>query len=854
MEGVALFIVLIVLQLFLMLQTFICTCKGWAVFFCLLLSARMVCGQGSAMTRGKVVNKFTEEPLPFATVYWKYADHGVMTDSAGEFKLKRSTRTSDTMIVRYVGYVTKAIPLAATDQEPLVIQMEATMNVGVEVKAKMDKGLVWWRQVVAHRPENAPGHYNSYYAELYNKLEIDLSNINKQRWERSRIMKPYTFVTQRVDTTSETKPFLPVFLSESVSDYYVAGSPSKVREEIRALNTSGIKNESVMQYLGGINQKINTYDNYLSIFGREFISPVSNVGDRYYHYKGLDTVIQNGQQYFHLAFTPRREGENLFSGDCWIQASTWALQKISLSVSGAVNINFVKRLDIIQEFSQRNEKEWVVTKDRFIVELAFLGKEKTTFIGRKTTLYRNIAVDQDFIVRKLNENRRKEELVIPDSATVIGKNYLEQHRPDPLTTNEKHAITLVDTLKSMPAFKKLSNTVTFLVDGHIKMGNVEIGPWYKWISRNRIEGLRFRFDLGTTPEFSRNLRLYGYLAYGTKDESLKGKMAVAYIWPGDKGWSTLASYKDDLDNNQRGFNGEEVSLDNIFGQLVRRHGIPQKFTREQEMQLTVRKRFPEQFSLQGTVSRSQYTTYDPLPPHSIFRSSPNDRSHIVNAEFRLGFRYAPGEKEIRTFRKTRRVKSNQPVIDVAYAVAPAGVLNSRYQYHKVNFSIQQQFPLNRWGRVNYMIYAGRIFADKLPFVLLQIHPGNETYYYNKDAFSLMNKYEFVSDRYAGFNIEHNFNGKLLNLLPFMRKTGIRQFWNAKAVIGDLSHANRVYNQIEYGRYGMRSLDGKVYTELGTGFDNIFRFFRVDAVWRLYPQKGNVSYSSFGLFGSFRLQF
>nr|WP_246496578.1 DUF5686 and carboxypeptidase-like regulatory domain-containing protein [Chitinophaga varians] len=836
-----------------MLQTLVCTLKGWVVLFCLLLSANQVWAQHSATTSGRVVNKFTEEPLPFATVYWKAAGYGVMTDSAGYFKLARSSRREDTLVVRYVGYDQKMVPLAATEVSSLLVQLEATMKLGVEVKAKMDKGLVWWRQIVAHKGANAPGHYDSYYAELYNKLEIDVSNINKQRWEKSRLMKPYSFVTRRIDSTSEQTPFLPVFLSESVSDYYVSGSPSRVREEIRAVNSSGIKNESVMEYMGGINQKINTYHNSMLVFGREFISPLSSIGDRYYNYKGLDTVTQHGEQFYHLAFTPKQEGENLFAGDCWIQASTWAIQKISLSVVGAVNINFVKRLDIIQEFTQQREKEWVVTKDRFVVELAPLGKSRTTFIGRKTTLYSHITTNQDFITAKLNTNRRNEEVVIPDSATTGGKAYMEQHRPETLTRNEKHAITLVDTLKSLPSFRRLSNTITFLVDGHIKLGKVEIGPWYKWVSRNRVEGPRVRFDLGTTAEFSRNWRLNGYLAYGMKDESLKGKMAVSYTWPKDNGWQVFASYKDDLDNNQRGFNGEEVSLDNIFGQLVRRRGIPQKFIREADMRVSAIKQFPQEFSLQGTVSRTCYTTFEPLPPHKIFLSGEHEK--VVNTEFQLKFRYAPGEKEVRTFRKTRRVRSNLPVTEIAYSLAPSGVLDSKYQYHKVSMSVRQQFNLTGWGRINYMVYAGQIFADKLPFMLLQVHPGNETYYYNKEAFSLMNKYEFFSDRYAGVNIEHNFNGKLLNLLPFMRRTGVRQFWNVKSVIGDLSHRNRVYNQMEYSRYGMRSLNGNIYTEVGTGFDNIFRFFRVDAVWRFYPQPSSTKHNAdFGVFGSFRLQF
>ncbi|WP_160715092.1 DUF5686 and carboxypeptidase-like regulatory domain-containing protein [Chitinophaga solisilvae] len=801
---------------------------------------------------GKVVSGFSQEPLPYATVYWKAGGFGCMTDSIGRFSLNSSHYTGDTLVVRYVGYLVARIPAPAPGQQAdLLIQLETAVKDAVEVKGKMNRGLVWWRQIVARKPENAPGHYDSYHAQLYNKLEIDISNLNKTRWQHSGMLKPFRFVLQQVDSTSENQAFLPVFLSESISDYYVSSEPARVREEIRALHSGGIKNESVMEYLGGINQKINAYQDYMMVFGREFISPVSVAGDRYYHYRALDTVVRNGEQYFHLAFSPKREGENAFSGDCWIQASTWALQKITLSVNGAVNINFVKRLDIIQEYSPLNKKEWAVTKDRCVVELAPLGKEKATFIARKTTLYQQIKINEPYISERLNANRKKEEVVIADSATGAGAGYLAQHRPEALTVNERNAITLVDTLKSLPAFKSLSDKITFLFDGHIKLGKIEIGPWYKWLSRNRVEGLRMRFDLGTTPAFSRNLRLFGYLAYGTRDESLKGKLAMAWELPGNGGYSILASYKDDLDNQQRGFNGEEVSLDNIFGQLIRRRGIPQKFIREREMKFSLTKKLPMNFSLQGTLSRSCFTTYTPLPPHQIY----NDRGQVINTELLLKARYAPGEREIRTFRKTRRMRSNLPVVEAAWSVATAGVLNSHYNYQKVSLSVAQKFRIPQWGQVSYLLYGGRIFSDRLPFMLLHIHPGNETYYYNKEAFSLMNKYEFISDRYAGLSIEHNFDGKLLNLLPFMRRTGIRQFWNLKAVTGDLSPENRSYNRFEFPAYGMRSFRGKVYTEVGTGLDNIFHFFRVDAVWRFYPNGAATSHpANFGLFGSFRLQF
>jgi Family of unknown function (DUF5686)/CarboxypepD_reg-like domain len=839
-----------------MLRTYNCIGNRLIFCFCLLLIVRKINAQHPVMVTGKVVSKFTEEPLPFATVYWKAGGYGCMTDSIGHFSLKRSHYTIDTLVIRYVGYQLALVPATVADQQPaLHIQLETVMKAGVEIKGKMDRGLVWWRQIVAHKPQNAPGHYETYYAELYNKLEIDISNLSKTRWQHTSMLKPFRFVLEREDTTSESKPFLPIFLSESICDYYVTSSPPRVREEIKALHSGGIRNESVMDYLGGIHQKINSYQDYMQIFGREFVSPVGITGNKYYNYKALDTVLRNGEQYFHLAFSPKREGENLFQGDCWIQASTWALQKISMSISGAVNINFVKRLDIIQEFTALNGKEWVVMKDKFIVELAPLGKEKTTFIARKTTHYQHIKVNDTTINSKMAANRQKEEVIIADSATATGNAYWQQHRPETLTSNEALAITLVDTLKSMPAFKSLSQKATFLFDGHIKMGKVEIGPWYKWVSRNPVEGIRLRFDLGTTMDFSRNLRLSGYLAYGTRDESLKGKIGMVWNLPGKSGYSILASYKDDLDNRQRGFNGEEVSLDNIFGQLIRRRGIPQKFIREQEMKFSIIKKLPMNFSLEGTMQRNCFSTFAPLPPHKIFLPENDVRDHVTNTAFELKARYAAGEREIRTLRKTRRVRSNLPVVEASWSIAAAGVLDSRYSYEKVGLSVSHRFRIPRWGQVNYMVYGGKIFADKLPFMLLQIHPGNETYYYNKEAFSLMNKYEFISDQYAGINIEHNFDGKLLNLLPFMRKTGIRQFWNVKSVIGDLSLKNRAYNKIEFPGYGMHSFKGNVYTEVGTGLDNIFHFFRVDAVWRFYPNGAATSHpAGFGVFGSFRLQF
>ncbi|BAV08070.1 CarboxypepD_reg-like domain-containing protein [Filimonas lacunae] len=809
---------------------------------------------------GVVIHGFTKDPVTFASVHWKIGGFGNITDSIGRFTIKPSLFKSDTLLITFVGYkeVKIALQTLLQHKEELIVSMEtAPEKEGAVVKTKFNKGLRWWKALVAHKKENAPTHYSSYYCELYNKLEIDISNLKKEQFDKHKLLKPMSFVWNDVDSTSEAKPFLPVFLTETLSDYYSSPHPDKQREEIKAIHTSGIKNESVMEYLGGMSQKVNTYSDYITLFGKEFISPASSVGDKYYNYKGADTQVINGEKYFHLLFSPRQEGENVFSGDCWLHSTSWALYRISLEASATANINFVTRLNISQEFTRLNEQQWVVAKDKFIVALSPFSKDKLSFIGRKSSTYRKVKVNETFIVDKLQTNNKREEVVIADSAQEQDKTFWSAQRSEPLSLNEQHAYRLIDTLRELPAFKKLSNTVTFIIDGHKKLGKIEIGPWYRWISGNQLEKLRLRFDLGTTEAFSKQLRLYGYLAYGYRDGTWKGQAAASWNLPGHGGWNISPSFIHDLDNGRTRFNDEDVTTDNMFSQLLRRHGIRQKFIRTSQTRLAITKTFPNNFSVQVAGTRSDFETFTPLPPKDIF--SLNSKGSIVNAEASIKLRYAPGEKLIKTHRRSHSLKNWMPVTELKYSIARPNMMGSEYTYDKIQMSVSQNFRIPRWGQVSYMAYGGRVFGQQIPFMLLEIHPGNEIYYYSKDAFNLMNRFEYISDRYAGINLEHNFEKKLLNIIPFMRKTRMRQFWNFKTVWGNLGKENRGFNRIEYGAYHLRTLDGNRYTEVGTGLDNIYKFFRIDFVWRFAPPvktptlPGYVQ-QRFGVFGSFKLQF
>lgn len=821
-----------------------------------------------ANLRGKVMNDFTKEPIAFASIYWKRAGVGTTSDSAGNFILKLSQHLDDTLVVSYVGFadVYKRIKNTTKDTARMeLIMRDLKMANTVEVKSKFNKGMRWWKLIVTNKVRNNPYKYRNYAYELYNKMELDISNVSRTYFTDKKLLKPFVFLLDNIDSVSDQKPFLPIYMTEALSDYYYSVDPHRVREEIKAAKTDGLKNESMLQFIGGINQKVNVYENFTNAMGKEFISPLSDVGDKYYNYKGADTQYISGQRYLHLLFTPKREGENTFSGDCWIHGGNWGIYKIVLNISSTANINYVNRLSIVQEFSLRPDSAWMFAKDKTVVDFTPFGKEKLSFIARRTSTYKNVSVNDIRIDQKLAKNEQKEEVVVAENARSKDKVFWNDQRHEELSINEKKVYKMMDTIKTIPAFIQYTKVLTFIFDGHKKFGAIEIGPWYKWVSGNKHERFRMRFDLGTTEQFSKNLRLHGYLAYGFKDGAFKGRADVTYKLPGDKGITLFTSYTHDLDNGRTRYNDEDITTDNIFSQLIRRPGVPQKFLGVDEVKLSINKEWKSKFSAQPFFTRSEYTTFNPLPTTRSLVSR-TTQENIVSSELGIRLRYAPGEKTFSRHRKEIKLKSNLPIFETRAAWGIQNVLKSNYQYLRLSSNITQSVRVPRWGKLNYMLYGGHIAThEPLPFMLLEIHPGNEIFYYNKQSFNLMNRFEYISDKYAGINIEHNLEKKIINLIPFMRKSNMRQFWNFKSVWGNLSDSHRSINIRDYYyEYRFRSLRGGFYTEIGTGFENIFKLLRIDLVWRnaplrnippgLNPMLFKSNTNDFGIFGSVRLQF
>jgi hypothetical protein len=825
------------------------TSKFTIAVLLILFISPSVAGQSITIT-GKIIDAHTKEPVSYASVYFTRLKAGKTSDSAGNFSFYFNNFTKDTLVVSYIGFDLYKVPVSQLqDNKPLNIQLQrGGLNNVVVVRSNVNKGLFLWKKIMSKKKQYNRYDLTNFSYEAYNKLEVDIKNFNATKARKNFLLKSFGFIFDNIDSTSEAVPFLPAYLTETLSDYAFQNSPKRIYENVKASNTKGFKNESFSRLLGVMDQNVNIYNNFVNVMDKDFISPFNDNGDSYYNFSVPDTQIVNGKKIFHFVFRPKRIGQNTFEGDAWVTERTFQITKITLYLGKDANINYIDRISVFQEYLPVNDSVIFLNRDKFFADFRVLGKNSLTLIGRKTTSYKNIIINSDSLTNAFKEQHIEEVVKTEKGVTLKSDSAWNMLRHDTLSKNEKAIYTTIDKLMEMPKFQKLQTNLKFLFGGYRNIGKFEIGPWFNWISGDTVQGTRLRFDLGTNKKLFKNIYLHGYLAYGFRDQRLKGLAEAFWILQREPRRIRLhLSYQNDVDNgiSQVG----QVSQDNIFSLAIRKPGISRKLINVKDFRFEVFNELGKGFSTEWFISHRQYTPLLNLPSLKTFTT--NSGTPLTNFEVALKLRFAYLERFIETDYNRYSLGTKYPVIEAMFSKGIAGVFNSAYNYSKYSLLIKDMMKISPYGTLYYRVYGGKINGS-MPFTNLENHPGNDLYYYNPFAFSLMNRFEYLSDKYAGVNIEHNLGSGLFRFIPLTRKLKWRQFYTAKTLWGSLSNENFALNN---KTNTFKTLNGKTYIEVGAGIDNIFKVFRLDFVWRLSP---SVTYAGkqnkFGVFGSFQIQF
>lgn len=813
--------------------------------------------------RGIVIDKETKEPLPFVAIAFKGTSIGTTTDFDGKYELSSQFAT-ETLEVSFIGYTTFTTTVKLGEKQLVDIELASeaiTFDKEVVVKAKKKRyrkknnpAVDLMRKVIGQKKDNALSNYDHYEYDKYEKVELDINNIT-DKFKARKAFKKFQFIFDFVDTSDVNgKPYLPIFLQEINSKVYYSKEKKKKREYREAIKATKLENhldeESVTTIMDYLYDEIDIYSGNTILMGNQFTMPLSAIALDFYRFYIIDTMDYQGKKAIDMAFIPKVKGNFGFNGNLYIALdTTYQLLKVKMGVVDDINLNFVQDLLIEQEFSPGPNGKYIISKDKIVVDYNLTKKGIGAF-GTRVAHYNN----HIFNTPQPDEIYDVPEFVIEkEGARKVEDNYWKENRPIALSENEEGVYHMIDTLQTVPAFKRALNIVSFLATGYTPVGKFDIGPINSFYGGNAVEGFRLRFGGRTNINFHPKLSLDAYVAYGFRDKEFKG--AATALW----------SFNENSEDNpkhyiQAGFTRETkfpglkvdfISEDNVFLAIGRR-GIADRMLLYNSARIDYYKETRNNLTFHATVERLKQLPIGRLTfDFTGNNGEPQSLEAIRTTEFGFNFRWAPNADYFQGKINRYPIFNKHPIFQFSYYGAPKGVFGSEYSYHQLRFGAFKRFYLSFLGFTNVDFEIGRIYGDNIPYTLLHIPRANQTLLYQIRAFNMMNFLEFASDEYVKINFRHYFNGFIFNRIPLFKRLKLREVVTLKMIYGGLTDGNdpnknpnliQFTNQVDDNGEPILDENGdplketftlsdRPYIEGSVGVLNIFKVLRVDLVKR-----------------------
>jgi len=801
------------------------------------------------------------EPVAYANIYFEGTSIGTITDENGNYYLE-DEETYETVVFSFVGYKTQNIKLTKRVnyefnvilKEDAAALQEVVLVVGKQSK-KNNPAIDILRKIWDNKRSNGLKQYKQYQYDKYEKVEFDLNTIDSATI-KSKLFKGMEFVFEQVDTSKVTgKTYLPIFINESSAEIYGDNIIKEEREVLKGNKNSGFSNNQIIiDFIDDLYSEYDVYDNYLKFFDKSFTSPISRTGIQTYNYVLADSSYRDNKWCYNIIYYPRRKNELTFKGDFWVADTTYAIKEINMQASKSANINWVKEIYIEQEFDVLNDSTFLIKRDYFMSDFAFNKKEKSQGIyGKRTTLYDNYKFNE-----KKDPKFYKEKIYSFDE-DLYNQNdeFWDKNRMETLSKDEKGVYVMLDSLKQTKKFKRLYNLGSILASGYVEFdkANLDVGPIFSVFGFNEVEGVRLRG--GGRTYFGQNdlWRLEGFLAYGFRDD--KFKYGISGKWLIDKKNRFIISGGNRRDVEQIG--ASLTSSTDVLGRSLASSSVIGTGANDKLTNVNLTTLALEAELLRNFVTRisGTYKTLESASPtfsldYFTDASQTNTKSEIKQYETALSLSYFP-KREMTGFGVERRTKNdNFARLFAQVTVGDPSILNSDFDYTKLQFSYFQPWSLGGFGRLTTSIEVGKTYGD-IPLGLMSVVPGNQTYFSIYNTFSNLDFYEFVTDEYATLHVEHNFNGRFFSRIPLLKKLNLRAIVGFRGVLGDISQQNR---NINASGLTYVAPNKEAYYEYSVGVGNIFKVLRIDFNFRgnyLDPAL-NPDARKFGITGAFGFYF
>lgn len=805
---------------------------GWMFSILLIIAPSLICLGQNRTINGKVLDAKSFEEIPYVNISVKGSFLGTMSDITGNFTMSIPEETEYVIGFSCVGYEPNKVVIYSNNN--ITVLLVPTSVELKEITIKPDKNAYSIiKKAVKNKPDYTIEKCASQEFELYTKGLVIFRKFNykKDSSLNTRLFKK-EFEQFALVSVDDNIPGIPGYMIESLSKVYSLKSPEKVRRDVLSLNIQGtIFNQTEMlDELINKQLDINFYNNQIQLFDKTFIGPLANSGKSFYKYAITDTVFVAGERCIEIYFFPKQKDNLCFSGTIWITDSTYIPRRVSAHTSLKTDINFIENIHIHQDFE--------------LIDNTSVPSELRIGITALNLLVNVLSVKDDYILSEPKPTAFYTEKY-NSSRLESNKISLEEKRDKYFSDFDHLALNNLNRLSNNPKIKTFSKLVETSITGFYKTRNFDIGPWLLLYSSNAIEGSRLRLGGNTTVKLSPKLNADGYMAYGFKDQKLKGSVNTQLFFNKSR-WGLVGfRYGSDLATIgtqnlfeqqdaffaltsavKSGVNVNHVNLKSVYGQI----DIFQRFT------------------IKAFFSISDHK---PVGDKFVFAYFANDAKTKIATDYRSteikgSLQFHPGNNYvIDGNRRFLTGNNSSPVIEMSFTNGMKGLFGGKFNYFKIYFSFKQKVFTSRLGYFNYITSYERTFGQAV-YPLLNVLQGNESAWRSSSAFNLIDNGTIVADRLFSAQAEWHFDGNITRKIPLIKLLDVRLLVGGNICMGRFNESINGYYDAEYNPEGILSitdssglptsnfqplLKNQPYSEVYWGVENIFKILRLDFIYR-----------------------
>lgn len=721
-----------------------------------------------------IVTDSNNNPLPFATITTSDASNTI-TDVDGKFIFKTAAE-SGIFTVSYIGFQTKTISLLPKKKFYSVSLAQKTDDLNEVIVSNENPALTIIKKVIANKNNNNPQKkLSSFEYKTYNKLIVTANPDSIDgRIDSSAVYKDFNKKKINIDSSDyKFKEIISkqhLFQTEKVSQYQFGNN--KLKETVLGTKIAGFKNP-IYEVIAFNLQSISIYDNKYELFETKYENPISNTAPATYNYKLLDTVNIKGRETFMIYFKNKHKRKTSgLEGVLYIDSQNFAIAKAVMRIKGVLDISGIHEFDYVP-----NEKIWFQSNTTFKIvkgkndddikilggTIQFDGDVEENFEPRKkaaSDFTYLLSESNNFDIHYNTETPIKNPslyIEIKADASKKPEEFWNQYRKEALDQKSQKTYQLLDSLSINRRIEKRLGLGRKIINGYLPIGPVDL-DLKKIISYNNYEGFRLGLGGVTNDKFSKDFRIEGYTAYGTKDGVVKYNLGAGVLLDTNTNTWINGSYTDDVREiastvfavDKRVFkiyDPRPINISTFYHYTSWKGNIQTKIIPKTEAVVELARTYVEpKFDYLFNYNGQLYSSY-------------------IMTTAMVSIVWAPFSEFMQT--PTGRTESDKkfPRFTFQYTQSLPNVLDNDFNFGKIDFKTEYEKKYLNGQKTSLLLQGGYAMGDVPLTHLYNTMPNNLTKetviqritFAGRNSFETMFFNEFFSSEYIFFQAKHGFD-------------------------------------------------------------------------------------------------